>query len=135
MNFNRVINLNTSTNMPDTNSINLTKLRSYVGDNTSDVEDMIQLFLQIIPKQKERLEKAFEQHNWEDLNYTSHQIKPSLDILGLQEAKEKAKIIESLSKTGNNIELLEQFVTGLCQDLNDVCNELSTIFPNLKNKP
>jgi len=105
-----------------------------VGNKTSDVEDMIQLFLQIIPKQKEKLEKAFKQRNWGDLNYTSHQIKPSLDILGLQEAKEKAKIIENLSKTGTNVKLIEQFVTDLCQELNDVCNELSTSFPHLNNK-
>ncbi len=116
-------------------SINLSKLRSYVGNNTSDVEDMIKLFLQIIPKQREKLKTAYKQRDWKALNYTSHQIKPSLDILGLHGAKEKASIIENLSKTGAEVKLIEQFVNELCQELNDVCNELSTIFPHLTNKP
>jgi len=119
--------------MASSDSINLNKLRSYVGDNDSDVEDMIKLFLQIIPKQKKGLIKASEEHNWNNLNYLSHQIKPSLDILGLHEAKEKARVIENLSKTGIEVKLMEQFVNELCDELDVVCNNLASTFSHFHN--
>ncbi len=114
--------------MSEADSINLSKLRSYVGNNESDVKDMINLFLQLIPQQKEKLLAAVKEHNWKNLNYTSHQIKPSLDILGLTEAKEKARIIESLSKTGMEAKMIKQLVEELSHELEDVCKELKTNF-------
>ncbi len=114
--------------MSNTEPVNLSKLRSYVGDSDSDVKDMINLFLQIIPQQKEKLQKAIQERNWGNLNYTAHQIKPSLDILGLSEAKEKAKVIETLAKTGTEEKLMKQLVDELSQELEDVCNELTSSF-------
>ncbi|RLD87674.1 MAG: hypothetical protein DRJ09_09815 [Bacteroidetes bacterium] len=119
--------------MTNNSSINLNKLRSYVGENETDVEDMIKLFLQIIPEQKKKLQTALEKHDWENLNYTAHQIKPSLDILGLEEAKEKARVIENLAKTGIEVKVMEQFVTELCLSLDKICSELTTTFEHFNH--
>ena len=123
MNFNN--NKKTSV-MSETNLFNLDKLRSYVGNNNADVKDMIALFLEIIPAQKQKLQNALKKSDWGTLNYISHQIKPSLDILGLNATKEKARAIESLAKTGNEEEVIRKFVTELCQELDAICKNLRT---------
>ena len=112
--------------MSETNLFNLDKLRSYVGNNNADVKDMIALFLEIIPAQKQKLQNALKKSDWGTLNYISHQIKPSLDILGLNATKEKARAIESLAKTGNEEEVIRKFVTELCQELDTICKNLRT---------
>ena len=48
--------------MSETNLFNLDKLRSYVGNNNADVKDMIALFLEIIPAQKQKLQNALKYH-------------------------------------------------------------------------
>ncbi len=113
------------------NNIDLSKLRSYVGEKETDVEDMIQLFLQIMPEQKKKLQDALKEHHWENLNYTAHQIKPSLDILGLQDAKEKARIIENLAKTGIEVKMMEQLVNELCKSLDEIFSVLTQTYNDL----
>jgi HPt (histidine-containing phosphotransfer) domain-containing protein len=124
MNFNN--NKKKPSDMSETNLFNLDKLRSYVGNNNADVKDMIALFLEIIPAQKQKLQNALNKSDWGTLNYISHQIKPSLDILGLNATKEKARAIESLAKTGNEEEVIRKFVTELCQELDAICKNLRT---------
>jgi len=72
------------------------------------------------------LQNALKKSDWGTLNYISHQIKPSLDILGLNATKEKARAIESLAKTGNEEEVIRKFVTELCQELDTICKNLRT---------
>lgn len=121
--------------MSSADKINLKKLQSHVGNNASDAEDMIKLFLQIVPKQIKKLKKAVEQQNWENLHYISHQIKPTLDILGLKDALKNAEIIEEYAKTGTEVEVIKQFVNELSQELKEACNKLKLLLTeNLNNK-
>jgi HPt (histidine-containing phosphotransfer) domain-containing protein len=110
--------------MPETNHLNLEKLRSYVGDNSSDVKDMISLFLEIIPSQRKKMKNALKSNDWETLNYVAHQIKPSLDILGLSATKEKAKSVESLAKEKSDEDTIRRYVNELCQELDTICKSL-----------
>ncbi len=110
--------------MLKTNKINLDKLRTYVGNNDSDIKEMVELFRQTIPVQKNKMEQFTKNCDWDNLNYIAHQMKPSLDILGLEASTEKARIIESLAKTGDEIELLKKFVHELTMELDDISKAL-----------
>ena len=110
--------------MPEKNKLNLEKLRSYLGGNKTDVKDMVSLFLSIIPEQKRKMEKALKEQDWDTLNYISHQIKPSLDIFGLSGTKEKARVVESLAKTGDEVEVIKKIVAELTEELDIICKEL-----------
>ena len=117
--------------MPKLDTINLDKLRSYVGNKESDIKEMIILFLQLIPEQKEKMLEAFKNKEWDKLNYIAHQLKPSMDIFGLNGSKEKARIIESLTKTGEETDLIKKFVSELSNELDEVCDGLRDLFSNL----
>ena len=117
--------------MPKLKIINLDKLKSYVGNKESDIKEMIILFLQLIPEQKEKMQDAFENKEWNKLNYIAHQLKPSMDIFGLSGSKEKARIIESLAKTGEEVDLIENFVKELSNELDEVCDALRELFSRL----
>jgi len=110
--------------MPEASHFNLEKLRSYVGNNSSDIKDMITLFLEIIPSQREKMKKALETNDLETLKYVTHQIKPSLDILGLSATKEKAKTIENLAKVNSDMETIKKNVNELCNELDTICRDL-----------
>ncbi len=133
MKSNEITNTLTLDQMSKVNKISLDKLRAYVGNNDSDIKDMIELFRQTVPVQKSKMELFMSERDWDNLNYIAHQMKPSLDILGLDASKEKARIIESLAKTGEETELLKKFVAELSTDLDEVREALEHELENLNH--
>ena len=120
--------------MSKTDSIDLKTLKSYIGNNDEDVIEMIELFLQLTPSQMAQMKISIDQNNWQSLNYIAHQIKPSLDVLGFQTAKEKAGTIEKLSKTREEPELIKKFVDELSEILETICTDLTNLRNQLKKK-
>jgi len=119
--------------MSKTDSIDIKALRSYIGNNDDDAIEMIELFLQLIPSQMAQMKISLAQKNWHSLNYMAHQIKPSLDVLGFQTAKEKAGTIEKLTKTGEDTELIKKYVDELSKLLDTICEDLTNVGDKLKN--
>ena len=120
--------------MSKTDSIDLKTLKSYIGNNNEDIIEMIELFLQLIPSQMAQMKISIDQNDWQSVNYISHQIKPSLDVLGFKTAKEKAGIIEKLAKTGEKPELIKRFMEELSEILETICTDLTNLRNQLKNE-
>ena len=120
--------------MSKTDSIDLKTLKSYIGNNDEDVIEMIELFLQLIPSQMAQMKISIDQNDWQSVNYISHKIKPTLDVLGFKTAKEKAGTIEKLAKTGEKPELIKRFVEELSEILETICTDLTNLRNQIKNE-
>lgn len=79
------------------------KILVYVGNDKTQLKEMIDLFLQTIPKEFEKLEQAIVDENWDQAYEISHRIKPSMEILQFKNAT--AKFIELHAKLHQKIDL------------------------------
>jgi PAS domain S-box-containing protein len=80
-------------------AFDLTYLRSVSGNNENFVKEMVETFVQSIPQSLSDLQEALGQSNSEKLARVTHQIKPSLTLLGLDSLREKAVGLEGAFKT------------------------------------
>lgn len=79
------------------------KILVYVGNDKTQIEEMIDLFLQTIPKEFDKLEQAIIDKNWEQAYEFSHRIKPSMEILQFKNATEE--FVELHAKLHQKIDL------------------------------
>ena len=82
------------------------------------VREMVQSFLLNTPATLTQMNQALQAANWELLGHLAHKLKPTVDFMGMRDAKELIRVIERNSK--NNVEttaLPEKVasLTGLCK--------------------
>lgn len=65
------------------------KIMLYVGNDESQCVEMIDLFVQLIPKEFETLESAIINKDWKQAYEISHRIKPSIEILEIKNAADE----------------------------------------------
>ena len=71
------------------------------------------MFLTNTPKSIEEMKVAFETSDWEKLRQASHKIKPSFNYVGLKELSRNAAKIEEYSKSGQNLEQIQELLNTI----------------------
>lgn len=79
------------------------KIMVYVGNQEDQCAEMIDLFLETIPDEFDRLEEAIRHKSWKKAYEISHRIKPSIQILEIQNAS--SEFAELDAKLHQKIEL------------------------------
>jgi len=107
---------------------NLDKINEMADGDEDFINSVISVFLDEVPKDLKDLEQALEQKNHEQVYKLAHKIKPNVDLLGMDQTRERALQIETLGKNEANMsEILEIFPT-LKKDINQVVAELKKDF-------
>ena len=76
----------------------LALLRAYLGDDTRQVKEMLELFLENIPNDLKELTLLCEKNDIENTRKVAHRIKSSVKFFGLNEIGEILQKMEFLSK-------------------------------------
>ncbi|MDQ3393310.1 MAG: response regulator [Bacteroidota bacterium] len=84
--------------------INLNNLLTLSGNNTSTVNNIIDLFVNQTPKRIEELQDLFAKKDWINLKSLCHKMKSSYSIIGALEVKKNLEIIE-VDCSSNSIDL------------------------------
>jgi PAS domain S-box-containing protein len=110
----------------------LNYLKNISGDNQEFIKEMLQTFTQSIPVSLKEMEDALNLSDLVKLSRVTHQIKPSMTLLGLNQLKETAVHIEELSKSnnGSTIELqlnVREFVQTCRDVIIDLTEELNSL--------
>lgn len=111
-------------------SFDLSYLRSVSGNNESFVKEMVETFVQSIPQSLQDLEEAMNESDLPKLARITHQIKPSLSLLGLNSLRDAAVSLEDQFKTNTSLnnELhhqLEDFINSCSKALQSLTEELT----------
>ena len=89
------------------------KIMVYVGNDEIQCAEMIDLFLETIPSEFEKLEEAILHKSWKKAYEISHRIKPSIQILKIKNTTKKFKELDA--KLHQKIEL--ESINGLFIDI------------------
>lgn len=76
----------------------LALLRAYLGDDSQQVREMLELFLENIPGDMEELSLFCKQNDVENVRKTAHRTKSSVKFFGLVKVGEILQKMEMLSK-------------------------------------
>jgi HPt (histidine-containing phosphotransfer) domain-containing protein len=109
----------------------LALLRAYLGDDTRQVKEMLELFLENIPNDLKELTLLCEKNDIENARKAAHQMKSSVKFFGLNEVGEILQKMELLSKENPQKNQLKALVTQVNQlmepELEHLRKELSRL--------
>lgn len=112
-------------NLPRKTSYNLDYLRSVSGNNEAFIKEMIQTFLQSIPSILEDIERCCTFNEWEKLSRLAHQIKPSLNLMGLDTLRTQVLFMEENAKNQTKLEELPIVVSRFIERSRAILSELA----------
>ena len=81
---------------PQKVSFNLNYLKNMSGDNPEFVREMVETFINSIPKLLRDMEEALSNADLVKVGKIAHQIKPSLTLMGIPQLKESAVQLEEI---------------------------------------
>ena len=89
--------------------IDLQKIADELDFDLDDVEMLMDIFLEGAQESLEKLETAIDTNDLEQIFQSAHAIKGSSANLTLMDISDLAKVIESESRAGNDMNYLEKF--------------------------
>ena len=89
--------------------IDLQKIADKLDFDLDDVEMLMDVFLEGVQESLKKLETAIDTNDLEQIFQLAHAIKGSAANLTLMDISDLAKVIESESRAGNDINYLEKF--------------------------
>jgi PAS domain S-box-containing protein len=108
-------------------NIDLAYLQKMSNNNQKFIDEMLGAFLKSIPKSIEEINSYTEAKEWAALARAVHKLKPSLTLMGLHVAKEKALVLEDLAKQSKNISAIISHSQDLIDQLNQALIELKQL--------
>lgn len=93
--------------------IDLSYLEDITGGDKEMMLEMLNLFIEDIPYQVERIREAAEEKDMKSLGTESHKLKPTLQYVGLNEMYNLIKKLEALGKSGEYSNEVDRLVQEL----------------------
>ncbi len=90
-------------------------LRAYLEDDTQQIKEMLELFLEKIPNDLKELTLLCEKGHVENIRKTAHRVKSSVKLFGLNEVGEILQKMEIISKENSPKNQLITLVTQVNQ--------------------
>ncbi|WP_149277566.1 Hpt domain-containing protein [Pareuzebyella sediminis] len=107
---------------------NLDKINEMADGDEDFINSVISVFLDEVPEDLKELEQALAQKNHEQVYKLAHKIKPNVDLLGMEQTRERALQIETLGKNEANMAEIQEIFPTLKKDINQVVAELKKDF-------
>ncbi len=103
---------------------NLTKLKEHARGNEQFVRKMLRLFLEQTPDAINEIAENFNKGNLQRVRSIAHQIKPSIDLLCIEQVQNEIRLIEKNADNGINLDEMPAFIEKIRQVIQLVVAEL-----------
>ena len=114
--------------------VNLTYLNNRTKSNPKLIMEMISIYLTQTPPLIQLMKQSLIDKNWTALQTAVHKMTPSFSIMGI--SKDFENIAKRVQEDANNIQLQANSISGMVQQLEDVCSqacrELEDEYNNIK---
>ena len=102
---------------------NLTGLKEMAQGNDDFVKNMINVFLEHTPPILEEMNESFKKGDLKKVGELAHQIKPSVDLMGIESVHE---IIRDVEKKGK-----DNIIEGMNSNINKLNVVMSSVFATM----
>ncbi|WP_161554599.1 Hpt domain-containing protein [Sinomicrobium soli] len=107
---------------------NLEKLEELSGGDQEFIDSVITVFVEDTPADVKALKQAVASGDFENIYRQAHKIKPNLDLLGMQEAKNLVLEIENDARKREPLAVIEDKVERVCGMIEDTIKVLIADF-------
>lgn len=107
--------------------IDLSYLRKISNNNTEFVNDIVNSFILNTPKAVKEIKAFLEAENWIKMEEQVHKVKPTLSMIGMPVAREKAVEIEILTRSQQDLPSLKKLALEFCDSLESAVAELKVM--------
>ncbi len=109
----------------------LALLREYLGNDTQQIKEMIELFLEKIPEDLRELSRLNHRKDYKNLRKTAHRLKSSVKLFGMQEAAGLLQKLETSDdkkmEDGRLSSLVQHVSTSMEKELNRLKQQLESL--------
>ena len=105
---------------------NLDGLKEMAQGNEDFIKNMINVFLEHTPPILEEVNQAFKQGDLQKVGELAHQIKPSIDLMGIESLHQEIRDIEQKGK--------KDTVEGLDEQIKNLNTVLTEVFDTMKTE-
>lgn len=115
--------------------VNLDFLRSVCDGDEEFITSIIRTFVEDAPQILQQLVEHTEQANWNKAGLAAHQLKPSLQFIGLNETLGYIKTIEHCSKENYDTSTIPKLVSLVAMSISQAVIELQHYLSMPDNLP
>lgn len=108
----------------------LNYLRNICDNDQKFIKEMIVTFLEMTPMLLAQMQILSKENKWQELAKTAHQLKPSLQFMGMAPARDKVKQIEDLCGDNPEYIAVAKFLKSIEKDCNRAYSELNGVMKN-----
>ncbi|ETN96993.1 Hpt domain-containing protein [Zhouia amylolytica] len=106
----------------------LDKLNELAAGDQEFIETIVAAFLEEVPGDLNSLKEAIAQEDFDAIYQYAHKLKPNLDLLGMEYAKNSILTIEKEAKGDQNIELIKSLIPDAVVYVDETILELKKDF-------
>lgn len=94
----------------DGNLYNLATIEAIGGGSREFMRDMMQLFIETMPRLADDMVSALEKQDWATVKAVAHQVKPTMELMGIESLREDVVTIEKNAKAQTELEIIPALV-------------------------
>ncbi|MGV3504452.1 MAG: Hpt domain-containing protein [Adhaeribacter sp.] len=102
----------------------LEHVRSLAQGNAASLQRTLHLFQQHLPRQLHELQQSLQAGQWVRLGQTAHNLKTSIDLMGIRSLHTDIRFIETQARQQNELEALPAAVARVVHTLEEVLEQL-----------
>lgn len=106
--------------------IDLSYLKKVSGGNEAFIQDMVNTFIETMPKSLDEIRATLDSREWEGLARAVHKIKPSLTMVGLSRTRDLGALIEESAKERKSLKELPATTLQFCKQLELTLSQLKS---------
>jgi len=109
-------------------SYSLESLAKILGNQEAQMRKMVEKFMEVSPDALGRLHKYFDENDIEMVGKVAHEMKPSIDLMGIDELKNEIRLILDYAKDEKKHIALTPLIAKVVRVMNKVFDEIKVDF-------
>jgi HPt (histidine-containing phosphotransfer) domain-containing protein len=105
---------------------NLSTIEEISGGSREFMRDMMQLFIETMPKLADEMVNSLNNQNWAGVKSVAHQVKPTMELMGIASLKDDVVTIEKNSMNLVDLEIIPALVEKFYAIIQKVVEALKT---------
>jgi HPt (histidine-containing phosphotransfer) domain-containing protein len=109
-------------------SYSLESLGKILGNNEEQMKKMVEKFMEVSPDAVSRLNRYFDAKDFEMVSKVAHEMKPSIDLMGIDELKNDIRLLIDYAKDVNKHMAIPTMINKVNTVMNRVFDEVREDF-------
>ena len=105
---------------------NLTTIEEISGGSREFMRDMMQLFIETMPKLADDMVNSLNSGNWAGVKSVAHQVKPTMELMGVTSLKDDVVVIEKNAQNLTDLDIIPALVEKFYAVIQKIVEALKT---------